>query len=153
LFSGATENYHRPSDTYDKIDGKGLVKIATVTKEVILYLADREEPMTYLGSAKTINHNSATQKKPGDRKVSTGSVPDFTYQGEGVKISAIIEGSAGEKAGLKKGDIIIGINEEEIKGLKEYSDCLKQFNPKDIITIKFLRGDENISVKLTLEER
>ncbi len=153
LFTGATENYHKPSDTYDKIDGKGLVKVATVTKEVILYLADREDPMTYTGSAKTSNNNTNNNNKKADRKVSTGSIPDFTYQGEGVKISALVEGSCGEKAGLKAGDIIVGINDKEIKTLKEYSECLKQFKVEDTITIKLLRGDENINIDLTLEER
>jgi Peptidase family M28/Peptidase family M1 domain/PDZ domain len=151
LFTGATENYHKPSDTYDKIDGKGLVKVATVTKEVILYLAYREDPMTFTGSAKIINNNENNNKT--DRKVGTGSIPDFTYQGEGVKISSLVEGSCGEKAGLKAGDIILGINDKEIKTLKEYSECLKQFKVEDTIILKLLRGDENINIDLTLEER
>ncbi|RLD34742.1 MAG: peptidase M28, partial [Bacteroidetes bacterium] len=51
LFTGGTENYHRPTDTYEKIDGKGLVKVAIVSKEVLVYLADREDPMNFTGKA------------------------------------------------------------------------------------------------------
>jgi Zn-dependent M28 family amino/carboxypeptidase len=47
LFTGATENYHRPSDTFDKIDGKGMVKVATVAKEVVEYLAERTDPISF----------------------------------------------------------------------------------------------------------
>ncbi|MCF6342229.1 MAG: M20/M25/M40 family metallo-hydrolase, partial [Bacteroidales bacterium] len=51
LFTGPTENYHSPADTYDKIDDQGLVKVATVAKEVMVYLADREEAFAFTGKA------------------------------------------------------------------------------------------------------
>ncbi|MCD4772181.1 MAG: M20/M25/M40 family metallo-hydrolase, partial [Bacteroidales bacterium] len=104
LFTGATENYHRPTDTFDKIDGKGLVKVAIVCKEVLTYLADREDPMNFTG--KTPGINEAPVKAKTIRKASTGSIPDFAYKGKGIKISSVMSGSAGEKAGLQAEDII-----------------------------------------------
>jgi hypothetical protein len=152
LFTGPTENYHRPSDTWDKIDADGLVKVTTVSKEVIEYLASREEPMT-------VQIEGATQKPqhPGgektSRKVSTGAMPDFAFQGEGVKVGSVKEGSAGDAAGLKAGDIIVGLNGTEITGLKQYSDLLKQFKQGDEVNLKVLRGDETKTLKLKLGSR
>ncbi len=152
LFTGATANYHRPSDTADKIDGKGMVKVATVAKEVLVYLADRENAMNFTGEAEPANKQSSAEPKS-SRKVSTGSVPDFAYTGKGVKLGSVVSESAGDKAGLKAGDVIVGLNGTEIADLKQYSDLLKQHQPDEIITLKILREGKEKNVKLTLGER
>ncbi len=152
LFTGATTDYHRPTDTYDKIDGTGLVKVATVAKEVTEYLAGREEPMEYTGKAHTPNNNQS-EKPKASRKVSTGSVPDFAYTGEGVKIGSVIEGSAGDKAGLKAGDVIVALNGQKVTNLKEYSDALKKYKPGDTVKLKLLREGKELELPLTLRAR
>ncbi len=152
LFTGATENYHRPTDTYDKIDGKGLVKVATVTKEVIEYLSNRTDPMHYTGLNSSQMQSEKTENKT-TRKVSTGSVPAFDYTGKGVKIGAVIPNSAGEKAGLKANDIIVGVNGKKIETLKQYSDKLKECQPGDIINLEILRNGKKKKIKLKLEAR
>ncbi|OYT15743.1 MAG: hypothetical protein B7C24_11430 [Bacteroidetes bacterium 4572_77] len=156
LFTGPTANYHRPSDTYDKIDGKGLVKVATVTKEVLLYLADREDPMPFTGKsakARTAKPSNAAPAKKANRRVSTGSVPDFAFGGPGVKISSVVPGSAGEKAGLLKGDIILALDGEKAENLKAYSDLLKKYQPEEVVKVKILRGEKEMLIELTLGER
>ncbi len=155
LFTGATQNYHRPSDTWDKIDGKGLVKVATVTKEVVTYLADREDPMPFTGEAHTAsNKPAATNNQPKkSRRVSTGSVPDFAYTGTGVKIGAVIEDSPGAKAGLQKDDIIVGVNDDKITDLRNYTVVLKKYQPGDKIKMKVLRQGKEQVVELVLGER
>jgi len=151
LFTGGTENYHRPTDTYEKIDGKGLVKVAIVSKEVLVYLADREDPMTYTG--KTPGVAKAPEKSKTNRRVSTGSIPDFAYQGTGVKISSVIPGSAGEKAGLQAEDIIIELDGVKTDDLKSYSDLLKKYQPDDVVKLTILRDNEEKIISLTLGER
>jgi hypothetical protein len=152
LFTGATANYHRPSDTYDKIDAKGMVKVATVAKEVAVYLADRENPMPYTGA----NHKAAatTSSTPKtSRRVSTGTVPDFAFQGEGVKVGSVVPNSAGEKAGLKAGDIIIMLDNDKTPNLKIYSDLLKKHQPGDIVKLTILRDKNEKVISLKLGER
>jgi len=151
LFTGATENYHRPGDTFDKIDGKGMVKVAIVCKEVLTYLADREDPMNFTG--KTPDINKTPEKAKVSRKVSTGSVPDFAYKGKGVKISSVMSGSAGEKAGLQAGDIIIELDGVKIDDLKSYSVLLKKYQPDDMVKFKILREDKELGISLKLGER
>ncbi len=142
IFSGANEDYHKPTDTPNKIDGAGLVKVSMFAREGILYLADRIEPLTFQGEVTGEKEKPPTQT--GVRKVSTGSVPDFTYSGEGVRLDDISAGSAAEKAGLQKGDIIIKLGKYKVTNLREYSDALKNFNPGDAVDIVYLReGKEN----------
>ncbi|RLD48245.1 MAG: peptidase M28 [Bacteroidetes bacterium] len=153
LFTGATTNYHRPTDTWDKIDGKGLVKVTTVAKEVAEYLADRENAMPFTGKNAPANKNTSNKQTKKNRRVSTGSVPDFAFTGKGVKIGSVIENSAGEKAGLKAGDIIIAVNDKKTETLRQYSDYLKEHQPGDIITLTVLRADKEKKIKLKLAER
>lgn len=152
FFTGPNEDYHRPSDTYDKIDPDGLIKVASVAKEVLQYLAERKDIMNFTGSvdkSPKSKDNGSTQ----GRRVSTGTMPDFSYSGEGVKIAAITDGSPGEKAGLVKGDIIKKVDGKEVKTLREYSNVLKNYSPGDEIELELERAGETIKVNLQLSER
>ncbi len=153
LFTGATENYHRPTDTWDKIDGKGLVKVAMVAKEAITYLADREEPLAFTGPAGAAMRPATAPRSKTGKRVSTGSVPDFAWTGKGIRLSSVVEGSPGEKAGLKTGDIIVAVNGQATDDLRTYSGQLKQFQPGDMITLTVLRDGRKKNIKLKLGER
>ncbi|HXY55747.1 MAG TPA: M20/M25/M40 family metallo-hydrolase [Nitrospirota bacterium] len=135
LFSGPNLDYHRPGDTADKIDPAGLVKVASVAKEVVEYLAGREEPLSSL-----LKHGEAVKTAPKtERTVSLGTIPDFAYQGKGFRLSGVAPGSPAEAAGMREGDVILAINGREVEGLKGLSDILKSLSPGDRISITFLR--------------
>ena len=155
LFTGATENYHRPADTWEKIDSAGLVKVATVAKEVVDYLANRDKPLTVQIKTQAGNgepHGSSGQKA-GNRRVSTGSVPDFAYTGKGVRISTVMEDSPGAKAGLKAGDILVKMDGVDLPDLKVYTDELKKHQPGDKVVLTVLRDGEELDIPLVLGAR
>lgn len=151
IFSGANEGYHKPSDTPDKIDAAGLVKVASFGREGILYLADRLEPLTFQG--KQTDEKAKTPTQSGERKVSTGSVPDFAFAGEGVRIADLSPDSPAAKAGLQKGDIIIGFGEIKVSNLSDYSNALKKFKPGDIVNLTYIRDNKEIKTKIELIEK
>ena len=153
LFTGANADYHRPTDTWDKIDPKGLVKVATVTKEVVEYLAEREDPLVFTGKKTGPKTVKKSTKPRGTRRASTGSIPDFGYAGEGILIGTVMPGSAGEKAGLKKGDIIIALNGKQVNDLKAYSDELSKYQPGDKVTLTVKRNGKEVKIPLVLGER
>ena len=154
LFTGAHQDYHRPTDTVDKIDGEGLVKVCKVTKEVIEYLADRTDPMPFTGKTGKIQNKNETPNAPKKiRRAATGSIPDFAYKGKGVRISSVIAGSAGDKAGLKGGDIITSINGVITDDLKKYSNELKKYKPDNIVTLKILRNSTEKTIEIKLGAR
>ena len=92
-------------------------------------------------------------KKGGERRASTGSMPDFAYSGEGVKLGAVSEGSAAEKAGLHQGDIIIKLADYQVGNLRDYSNALKSYQPGDEIEVVYLREGKENSTKIVLSER
>ncbi len=150
FFSGPHGDYHRPSDTADKIDTAGMVKVATFVRESIVYLAERDKPMTFNGGKKG---PSKPAGKSGGRRVTTGSMPDFAFSGEGVKIADLSDDSPAAKAGLQKGDIIIQLGDFKVKNLKEYSDVLKKFKAGDKVDLSYLRDGKNYKTQIELIAR
>ncbi len=150
FFSGAHTDYHRPTDTADKIDAAGLVKVATFVREATVYLTEREEPMTFSGSAKK---EVPAMQKPGGRRASTGTMPDFAFSGEGVRVASVGDGSPADKAGLKTGDIIVEFGGVMVKNLREYSNELKKYKPGDTVEIVVDRNGRKLKKKITLSAR
>jgi len=149
LFAGPHPDYHTPDDTYDRIDAGGLVKVASVAKEVVEYLSFRKDSLT--ATAKP--ESGGSPGPAGPRKVSLGTVPDFACSGEGCRISGVIPGSPAEACGLREGDVITRINEKTIGGLKDLSGVLKSLSPGDRISIKFLRDGREMTVEAEVDER
>ncbi|MFQ5963680.1 MAG: M20/M25/M40 family metallo-hydrolase [Candidatus Scalinduaceae bacterium] len=146
FFSGARDNYHRPTDTADRIDTAGLVKTAAVLKEVVEYLAAKPEPLTStLTGTRDITalQKGEPHKK---RRVVLGTVPDFAYTGKGVRLDGVTPDTPAEKADLQEGDIIVRIGETVIEDLQTFSDVLKSLQAGSEITVVFMRDNVEHSV-------
>lgn len=151
FYTGIKSDYHSPEDIADKIDVDGLIKTAAISREVLEYLADRTEPMSFTGTQGETN--SITKKNSGERNASTGAMPDFTFNGEGVKIADVADNSPAANAGLHKGDVIIGFDDKPVKNLTEYSNYLKQHKPGDKVKLTIIRNNTKQDVSITLSER
>ncbi len=152
IFSGTHGDYHRPSDTADKVDAAGLVKVATFVKEAVAYLAyERKEPMKV-----TIAGTETSAPPPaagGGRRVSFGSVPDFGFAGPGVKLSGVTPDSPAAQAGMKEGDVLLRIDGHEVTDLRAFSDILKTLTPGQTVAVVFDRGGEEKSAEVTVKAR
>ena len=114
FFTGPHLDYHRPTDTIERIDFSGLVSVAKVAKEAIEYLASRPDALTSTLRV-TDPHASGEATPPkSDRRVSLGTIPDFTYQETGVRITGTTPESPAEKAGLQAEDVIIRLGDTAI---------------------------------------
>lgn len=154
FYTGVDSDYHKPEDDADKIDADGLVKVATVTREVLEYLAEREEPMVFTGKAISSKPTMPPMdKKSGERKAATGLMPDFVFSGEGVKIAGVSDDSPAAKAGLVNGDVITAFDGKSVKNLKDYSNYLKEHQPGDTVKFTIDRNGEKKEVSITLSER
>ncbi|OGW27683.1 MAG: hypothetical protein A2X56_08260 [Nitrospirae bacterium GWC2_57_13] len=149
LFTGPHTDYHRPSDRPEKIAADGLVKVASVAKEAIEYLAARPDPLT-----STISTGTPNASSPGkERKISLGTIPDFAFAGPGVRLAGIVPGSSAEAAGLQEGDVIIRINKALVTTLKDLSNILKELKPSDSITVTYLRQGSEMRASVTAQEK
>ena len=155
IFTGAHADYHRASDTPDKISAASMVKVATFVKEAAGYLIGREEPMVLTGSTSTAaaRADNPPASTEGQRRVSFGTVPDFAHNGEGVRVESVVPGSPAEQAGIQAGDVLLDMNGEKVAGLGAFSDYLKTLAPGDTVNATLLRDDETIHVTVTVTPR
>jgi aminopeptidase N len=149
LFTGAHADYHRPSDTPDKIDADGMVRVAAVAREAIDYLAGPDARLTRTGSVGPAM--PVREKRP--RRVALGTVPDFAYSGEGVRLSGVNPGSPAEQAGLRGGDVLIAVNGQVVTTLREYADVLRGLAPADAVEVRYLREGQTRTAKTNVVER
>jgi len=150
LFASVASDYHRPSDTADKIDAVGLGKVAAVLKEAVDYLAARPDPLSFTGAAP----GAQLRPSPGaPRRVSTGIVPDMTFQGEGVRVAGVQPGSAADDAGVKPGDLLLVLAGVKTPTLRAMADALRDLRPGQTVDIEYARGTVRLSGKLVLGER
>ncbi|HFE38389.1 MAG TPA: M20/M25/M40 family metallo-hydrolase [Gammaproteobacteria bacterium] len=151
FFSGVNADFHKPGDTADKIDGAGLVKVATALKETVMYLTERELPLNNL---LTESHMPRKAKRPQHgRRVSLGTVPDFTYQGEGVLVADVVPGSPAARAKVKANDILIEVNGRAVVDLRGFSAILRALSPGDEVSLKLLREQQAVYVKAKVVAR
>lgn len=151
LFGAVHQDFHRPSDTIDKLDAAGMVKVASVLKETIDYLSGRPEPLTVNLPGKTIDHNNKKAKQ--GRKVSMGTVPDFSFAGPGVKLTGVVQGSPAAKAGLAEGDVIISINDQQVSDLRVFAQMLREMDVGQEVRVAFIRQTEKKQVLIKLMVR
>ncbi len=152
IFSGPHLDYHKPTDTLDKIDGEGLIKIARISKEVLVYLSEREEPMTFTGKINTDKLHDPVVSATKSR-ASIGIMPDFSYSSGGVKVGLAIKSTDGTEHKLKKGDVILSIGGIEVSDLKEYTAVLKKFNPGQKVNIEIKRNEITMQIEVVMRAR
>ena len=154
LFTRAHADYHRPGDTPDKVDAAGLVRVATFTKEALAYLVEREEPLAVTIEGARTGHPDAAAERPKEgRRVSFGVVPEFAFAGPGVQASGVVPGSPAEKAGLQAGDVLLRLDGAGIADLRGFSDALRALTPGQTVTATVRRGDEELTLDVTVEKR
>ena len=150
LFTGPNADYHRPSDTADEIDGRGMAKVAEVAHEAVAYLAGRTEPLT----ATIAGAAAAAPAAAGEaRRVSLGTMPDFAFAGPGVRVAQVMPGSPAEAAGIRPGDVLVALDGVPIADLRSYSAALKAHQPGDTVELKLQRDGEEVVLTATLAER
>ena len=162
LFTGPHADYHRPSDTAEKVDVPGLAKVAAIAKELVSWLAGREQPLA-VSISRTDRPARDAGVAPGapgasgapapGRRVSFGTMPDFAFEGPGVRIEAVVPGSPAEKAGVAAGDVLLRLDGRPVSGLRDYAERLRAMAPGQAVRATFARDGKEIDLVVTLAER
>jgi len=151
LFTGPTADYHRPSDTVETIDADGMVVVTEAAHEAIGYLAERTDPLTVTIAAAA--DDGAAPPPRTSRRASLGTMPDFAFEGPGVRVQQVMPGSAADVSGIVAGDVIVAIDGAVVTDLRSFSDLLKARAPGDAVEVTVLRGEEEQIVEAVLGAR
>ena len=141
FFTGQHEDYHKPSDDYDKLNYEGMETISNYIYDIITDLDDNGE----LAYRKTKNESDSAPRF----KVTLGVVPDYMFDGKGMRIDGVSEDKPAQKAGLQKGDVVIQLGEIEVKDMMSYMTALSKFEKGQTTTVKVQRGDKTVEAPVT----
>jgi aminopeptidase YwaD len=147
FFTGFHDDYHKATDSKEKINAVGEVHIAKYVESILLDLANRPDKIPFT------HPTGDTEQKAASFGVYVGGVPDYGYDGDGVRISEIREHSPAESAGLKAADVIVGFDDMNIKTIYDYTNALAKHHPGDNVQVTVQRAGKNVIVPVVLGKR
>lgn len=150
FFSSLHKDYHRPSDTWEKINAEGATRLLALVSDVATHLANENDRPQYVRLAEPPTSGVGGG---GGYGAYFGSIPDFTEIPNGVRFSDVRDGSPAAKAGLKAGDILIEFDKKPIQNLYDFTYALRSKKPGDEVLVKVLRDSHPIEAKVLLTER
>lgn len=136
FFTGQHEDYHKPGDDSEKLNYDGMYLISDYIFNIISDLDDNGK----LAFRKTKNESESTPRF----KVGLGVIPDYLFDGKGMRIDGVSEGKPAQKAGLKKGDIVIQLGDSTVVDMMSYMRALSVFEKGNSTKVIVQRGDAEI---------
>jgi hypothetical protein len=144
FFSGLHADYHRPSDDYERFEPAGAARVAALVLDLLDDLAGAK--LAFVPPAK-----EAPGATPGGFKTRFGSIPDYVFEGPGMRLDGTSPGGPAEKAGLLRGDVIVAVGDMGVEGLGDFMHVLNTHKPGDVVVVKFLRDGNEETCQVTLE--
>jgi hypothetical protein len=144
LFTGSHTDYHRPTDTADKINYLGMARITRVVAELVRELATAAQPPDYVEVASPQFAGGG-----GDRPY-FGSIPDFGKPGGGYALSGVSKDSPAARGGLRGGDLIVRLGESTITGLEDFDSALRKHRAGETVDVVVRRDGRDVTLQVKL---
>ena len=141
FFTGQHSDYHKPSDDTELVNFAGEKQVLELAVQAINIL-DRKPKLVF-------QETKAKEDNTPRFKVTLGIMPDYTFEGDGLRADGVTDGKPAFKAGLQKGDIIIGMGDLEVKNIQDYMKGLSMFKKGDTTTLRVKRGTEEKKLEVT----
>ncbi len=143
FFTGTHEDYHKPSDTAERINYEGLARVADFVRAIVGELQASDARPTFT-TAKT----EANARSTGFR-VYLGTVPSYGESTDGLKLDAVREGSPAEAAGLKAGDRIVRLAGRDVRNVYDYTQALSGMKAGEQYEVEVVRDGARMTLKVT----
>ena len=140
FFTGQHEDYHKPSDDFDKISWEGLLKIIRYSERLIANVDTTKK----LEFTKTKDESGNTPRF----KVGLGVVPDYLFDGKGMRVDGVSEDKPAQKAGIEKGDIVLQLGDSTIVDMMSYMRALSVFTKGDTTSVIIKRNEETLEKEI-----
>jgi Tol biopolymer transport system component len=149
FFTGSHDDYHRPTDTAEKINYEGLERIVKLARGLLTDTLAATQRLDYVKVASSTQGGGSRD----NLRAYLGTIPDYATEVAGVKISGVRGGSPAEKAGLQGGDVIVEFAGQKIANIYDYTYALDAVKIGKTIDIVVLRGGERKTIQATPEAR
>ncbi|MGE5850845.1 MAG: M28 family peptidase [Candidatus Methylomirabilota bacterium] len=151
FFTGPHQDYHRPSDTPDKINAPGVERVLRLIAGVLREVADGPAPVSFARAAPSSPPRA--RGSGGGYGPYFGMIPEFGQPEDGVKLGGVRAGSPAEKAGLQAGDLIVRFDGKAVRNLEDFVFVLRGKRAGDRVEVVYRRGDELRTTSAVLEAR
>ncbi|MBL7829342.1 MAG: M20/M25/M40 family metallo-hydrolase [Saprospiraceae bacterium] len=132
FFTGQHSDYHKPSDDVELVNFSGTKLVLDFAVKVINNL-DKQPKLKF-------QETKSNEENTPRFKVTLGIMPDYTFEGEGVRVDGVTDGKPAATAGVQKNDVIIGLGDFEVKTIKDYMKALAAYKKGDSAKVKVKRG-------------
>ena len=149
FFTGAHEDYHRPTDDVEHLNYEGMERVVALVNGMILDIASAAERPEYVEVERS-------QSGGGSRdtlRAYLGTIPDYSTDTAGVKLSGVRAGGPADKAGLKGGDVIIKFGGQQIANIYDYTYALDAVKIGESVEVVVLRDGARVTLTVIPEAR
>jgi hypothetical protein len=153
FFSGLHSDYHKPSDTWDKINAPDAARLLDFIDDVALKIDSASERVAFVTVKEDQPGGQAASGGGGGYGPYFGSIPDFGQEENGVKFSDVRPGSPAAKAGFKAGDVLVQFGDKPIHNLYDFTDALRRSKVGDVVDVQVLRDGKPVKAPVKLEQR
>jgi aminopeptidase YwaD len=155
FFSGLHADYHKPSDTWEKINAPDAAKLLDFIDDVALKIDSATERVAYVTVKEDLPPGHAAVAVGGVSGYGPyfGSIPDFGQEEDGVRFSDVRPGSPAAKAGFKAGDVLVQFGDMPIHNLYDFTDALRRSKVGDVVQVQVKRDGKPMTAPVTLEQR
>lgn len=150
LFTGTHADYHKPSDTAEKINVQGALQVLDVVQRVTQAIWRDATPLEF---KETPGHQMAMGPGEGSGAM-LGIVPNYgSDEGKGCLIDGAQPGTPADKAGLKPGDLITRWNDQPVTNLMDLTSQLRKSKPGDVVKLEVVRSGQKLTLEAKLSRR
>ncbi|PYS63137.1 MAG: hypothetical protein DMF76_07390, partial [Acidobacteria bacterium] len=142
FWTGNHEDYHKPSDTAEKINYEGEARVVSFVVRVVRDIDQSDKRPTY-----TVAKSESQGRTMGFR-VYLGTIPNYADSNDGLKLDGVRDDSPASKAGLKAGDKIVKMAGREVKNVYDYTYALGEMKAGQQYEVEIVRGSERLTFKI-----
>ncbi|MGE0360532.1 MAG: M20/M25/M40 family metallo-hydrolase [Vicinamibacterales bacterium] len=148
FFTGTHVDYHKPSDTADKINYEDLDRVVDFAVTLARRVGQQDETLAFA----KVDQVQQGGGRAGVR-IFTGTIPDYATDVKGLLLGGVIGGGPAEQAGLQKGDVVIQLGEQTIANIYDYTYALEALKVNQPVRVIYMRGSERRETTLTPSAR
>ena len=141
FFTGQHEDYHKPSDDEELLNYEGMYQISDYIYSIISDMDDNGK----LTFKKTNNESESSPRF----KVTLGVIPDYLFEGNGMRIDGVTDDRPAHKAGIIKGDVVVKMGKIEITDMMSYMTGLSKFEKGNTTMVEVMREGKVVKVEVT----
>ena len=146
FWTGTHNDYHKPSDTFEKINYNDEARILTMVARIVRDIDSADQRLTYTTA-------KSDPPRGGGFRVYLGTIPNYADSSDGLLIDGVRDDSPAAKAGLKAGDRIVKIGNRDVKNVYDYTYALGEMKAGQEYVIEVVRGSEKLTLKIVPQAR